>query len=235
MGKPFTGTIKKSHAEDIDNRSGNPAFSQIMDARLSRRSVLQGFGALGVTGILPLGLMSNEAQAATEAARFQPIPRFPRATALGFKSVSFSTKDKVVVPEGYTAQVLYPWGASTGIAGNMPAFKSNAGNSAAEQAAQAGMHHDGMSFFALPLGSQTSDRGLLAMNHEYIDNGLLFPDGTANWSLEKARKGQNAMGISVVEVRRAANGWQVVRPSPFARRITANTPMSVTGRHAATS
>lgn len=229
MGKPFVGTIKKSHAEDIDNSSNNPAFSQIMDARLSRRRVLQSFGALGVTSMLPLSLMSKEAQAATEATRFQPVPRFARATALGFKSVPFSTKDKVIVPEGYTAQVLYRWGDSTGIAGNMPAFKSNAGNSAADQAVQAGMHHDGMAFFPLPLGSQTSNRGLLAMNHEYIDNGLLFPDGTANWSLEKARKGQNAMGISVVEVRRGPNGWQVVRPSPFARRITANTPMSVTG------
>ncbi|WP_255419115.1 PhoX family protein [Neisseria weixii] len=101
----------------------------------------------------------------------------------------------MIVPEGYTAQVLYRWGDSTGIAGNMPAFKSNAGNSAVDQAVQAGMHHD----------------------------------GTANWSLEKARKGQNVMGISVVEVRRDPNGWQVVRPSLFARRITANTPMSVTG------
>ncbi|WP_199721131.1 hypothetical protein [Neisseria weixii] len=87
MGKPFVGTIKKSHAEDIDNSSNNPAFSQIMDARLSRRRVLQSFGALGVTSMLPLSLMSKEAQAATEATRFQPVPRFARATALGFKSV----------------------------------------------------------------------------------------------------------------------------------------------------
>ena len=30
---------------------------------------------------------------------------------------------------------------------------------------------------------------------------MLFTDGTANWSLDKARKGQNAMGVSVVEVK----------------------------------
>jgi secreted PhoX family phosphatase len=34
------------------------------------------------------------------------------------------------------------------------------------------------------------EHGLLAMNHEYIDNGMLFIDGTANWSLDKARKGR---------------------------------------------
>lgn len=110
----------------------------------------------------------------------------------------------------------------------MPAFKLNASNTAAEQALQAGMHHDGMAFFPLPLGSQNATRGILAMNHEYIDNGLLFTDGTENWSAEKTLKGQNAMGVSVVEVVHGKDGWQVVRPSAHARRITANTPMQVT-------
>jgi secreted PhoX family phosphatase len=67
------------------------------------------------------------------------------------------------------------------------------------------------------------------MNHEYIDNGMLFTDGTANWSLDKARKGQNAMGVSVVEVKKSGSDWQVVRPSSYARRITVNTPMQLTG------
>ena len=35
------------------------------------------------------------------------------------------------------------------------------------------MHHDGIHFFPLPLGSDSSTRGLLAMNHEYTDDGLL--------------------------------------------------------------
>lgn len=58
---------------------------------------------------------------------------------------------------------------------------------------------------------------------------MLFTDGTANWSLDKARKGQNAMGVSVVEVKKTGSGWEVVRPSSFARRITVNTPMQLTG------
>lgn len=91
------------------------------------------------------------------------------------------------------------------------------------------MHHDGMAFFPLPFGSANPERGLLAMNHEYVDNGLLFPDGAANWDRNKARKGQNAMGVSVIEVARRNGQWEVVRPSPYARRITANTPMGVTG------
>jgi secreted PhoX family phosphatase len=37
----------------------------------------------------------------------------------------------------------------------MPAFKPDASNTADEQAAQAGMHHDGMAWFSLPQGSKT--------------------------------------------------------------------------------
>ena len=47
------------------------------------------------------------------------------------------------------------------------------------------MHHDGIHYFPLPYGSSNSARGLLVMNHEYTDDGLLHPDGFANWSAEK--------------------------------------------------
>ncbi|MDO4226770.1 PhoX family phosphatase [Neisseria sp.] len=221
MSKPYL--IKSRHADDISNTSSNPAFSQVLQAKLSRRSLLQGSAAAGAAAVLPLGLLqSGGAQAKTAASS-------ARARRLGFKSVPFSTQDTVVVPEGYTARAFYKWGDPVGIAGKMPAFKPDASNSTQEQAYQAGMHHDGMAFFPLPLGSNRADHGLLAMNHEYIDNGLLFPDGTANWDLNKARKGQNAMGVSVVEVRRSGNGWEIVRPSAYARRITVNTPMSISG------
>ena len=73
--------------------------------------------------------------------------------------------------------MLYRWGDPIGAAAGMPEFRPDASNTAAEQALQAGMHHDGMHFFPLPYGSGTSSHGLLAMNHEYLDEGLLFPDG----------------------------------------------------------
>ena len=198
MGKPLKNhLIKNSHADEISNESGNAAFSQVMDVRLSRRAMLQSSGALGVAAALPLGVLglANPAQAAVLGSDM------PRARSLGFRPVPFSTEDKVVVPEGYSARAFYKWGDPVGIAGNMPAFKQDGSNTTIEQAAQAGMHHDGMAYFPVPLGSQASNHGLLAMNHEYIDNGLLFKDGSANWDLNKARKGQNAMGVSIVEVK----------------------------------
>ncbi|MDO5652165.1 MAG: PhoX family phosphatase [Moraxella sp.] len=213
MGKP----LAKIHSEhDIANDSPNTAFSQIAEAMLTRRKVLQGAGMIALSASLP-----NLAYAKTTAG--------VRAKQLGFKAVPFSATDTVVVPEGYSARAFYKWGDAVGVADNMPVFKSNATNTSADQAVQAGMHHDGMAFFPLPYGSQKSNRGLLAMNHEYVDNGLLFVDGTQNWSADKVLKSQNAMGVSVVEVRKHSEQWQVVRPSKFARRITPHTLMVMTG------
>ena len=91
------------------------------------------------------------------------------------------------------------------------------------------MHHDGMRFFPLPAGQTGSTHGLLAINHEYTDDGLLHPDGMLTWTAEKVRKSQAAHGISVIEVRLDGNRWRVVRPSRYARRVTAATPMGITG------
>jgi secreted PhoX family phosphatase len=78
------------------------------------------------------------------------------------------------------------------------------------------------------------DRGLLVMNHEYTDEQLLHADGVKVWTADKVRKSLHAMGVSVIEVRRTATGWQQVQPSPFARRIHGNTPMRIAGPAAGT-
>jgi len=150
----------------------------------------------------------------------------PALPVIGFKSVPAVATDTLVVPEGYVASVIAAWGEAVGVPGNMPAFRPDASNSAAEQAAQMGMHHDGIHFYALGGGST---RGLLAMNHEYTDDGLLHTDGLKTWTAEKVRKCQNAHGLSVIEVELKGSTWQMVRPSNYARRFTMATPFDVGG------
>ncbi|MEJ8858154.1 PhoX family phosphatase [Variovorax robiniae] len=152
-----------------------------------------------------------------------------QGATLGFTAVPASLADAVAVPPEYQQQVLYPWGSPTGIAGSMPAFAPDASNSAADQAVQAGMHHDGMHFFAMG-----QDRGLLVMNHEYTDEQLLHTDGASPWTADKTRKSLHAMGVSVIEVERSSGGWRQVLPSRYARRIHGNTPMRIAGPAAGT-
>ena len=201
---------------ESSNSSTNPSIHDLSSP--SRRVVLRGGLGATIAGLLaPLGASALSGCATTGASASGPM--------LGFKSVPMNGLDAVTVPEGYRAQVLYRWGDAVGIAGKMPPYKTNASNTAAEQELQAGMHHDGIHYFPL----DGNRRGLLAMNHEYTDDGLLHVDGMQNWSAEKVAKAQAALGVSVVEVAVGSNGWDVVRPSKYARRITANTPMLIMG------
>ena len=208
--------MSKSYSDPlaVANPSVTGSLARLLEARLSRRQVLQGATLLPLLG-LPLGCATPGMHADTGE--------------IGFSAISGSREDRVRVPVGYSANVVYRWGDPVGSAAGMPAFKTDGSNTAAEQALQAGMHHDGIEYFAMPYGSQSSARGLLVMNHEYTDDGLLHGDGFNNWSAEKVRKSQNAHGVSVIEVENRAGQWSVVRPSRYARRITAQTPMRIAG------
>ncbi|WP_137892182.1 PhoX family phosphatase [Ramlibacter sp. 2FC] len=198
-----------SRMED-SNRSINPSIHEVSDP--ARRLFVKGGMAAAVGG-----LFAGLAGCATPAEGGKSL--------LGFKGVPVSTADSIVVPEGYVAQVIAPWGDPVGLSGDLPKFKPDASNTAAEQEAQLGMHHDGIHYFP----QDGSKNGLLVMNHEYVDDGLLHPDGMKTWSAAKVRKAQAAHGVSVLEVEQQDGQWRVVLPSPWARRITASTPMAVSG------
>jgi len=206
-------------------------FREVVEARMSRRSMLGGStGALAmlagggtITAFLagcaptPPGTDPSTTTTSTTA---------PVASLLGFTSVPAGTADAIVVPPGYTAEVLVPWGQpllSTG-----PAWKKDASNSAAEQAQQIGMHHDGMHYFPLETGAAGSREGLLVFNQEYVNPTLLYPDGDAVMTQEKVDKALAAHGVTVVRVELRDGVWQLV-DSPYNRRITGTTPMDFSG------
>ena len=200
-------------AKDFDtledsNRSANADIHRVSDP--ARRLWLQGgLGALATTLLAGCGSLAAGSG--------------PR---LGFRSVPASSQDTMIVPESYEAVAFVPWGEPVGVPGQMPAWRMDASNSAADQAVQMGMHHDGIHYF--PIGG-SSTHGLLVMNHEYTDDGLLHSDGMKSWTAEKVRKAQAANGVSVVEVALKDGRWQVLRPSTYARRFTAGTPFAVGG------
>jgi uncharacterized protein len=224
-------------AKDFDAMENSNCSSNLSIHDVSgpaRRTVLRGgMGALmgsvlgGLTGCAGAGAGTGSNIAGTTG-----VAVGSAGPLLGFKSVPMSATDGIVVPEGYVAQVIVPWGEPVGVSGNMPAFKADASNSAAEQAVQMGMHHDGIAFFPLvspAQGAAASQRGLLASNHEYVDDGLLHTDGLATWSAEKVRKAQAAHGVSVVEIELKDNQWKHVQPSGYAKRHTAATSFALQG------
>lgn len=151
----------------------------------------------------------------------------PAAPLLGFSPVPTSRADAVVVPDGYTWHVVNAWGDP--IVAGAPAHDPGAAQGADQQALQAGMGHDGMEFFPLPRGSRSPTHGLLAINFEYTDDGLLHADGMSPWTADKVARSQAAHGIGIVEVRLQEGRWLPVRGSPYGRRITADTPIELRG------
>lgn len=198
--------------------SGNH-FQDLLAIQLKRRKVLQmGLGGL-IVAAMPMSL-----RAATITA--------DNSALLGFKPIpTADLLDEVVVPEGYHAEVFYRWGDPIS---DGPAFSLDASNSAADQLQQAGMHHDALQYFPLPKGSDNNDHGLLVMNHEYLDLDVIHTDGSHNvspatYNADKVAKEQNAHGVSLIEVKKVDGNWQIVRPSNYARRLTANTEMTISG------
>ncbi len=203
--------------ESESNPTDNPRLSDMVAATISRRTVLGGgLAAAAVTfiGCAP-GLPGGPGGGGGGG---RPL--------LGFTQVPTSTDDTFVVPEGYTWETLIPWG--TPLRSSGPAWRADATNSAADQAVQVGMHHDGIHFFSLGRGRQTSRRGLLVVNHEYIDQILLNPDGATPMTADKVAKGLAGHGVTVIEVALVDGHWTQV-DSDYNRRITGVTPMAFSG------
>ncbi len=215
--------MAKIDDDDIGrNTSDNETFEQVVEARLSRRGFLGGtIGTVAAASLSSVGalLQAVPASAKTRQPAVARLQRDPGRRA----------EDTVVLPDGYTAEVLIAWGDPVS---DGPAFLQNAGNSAADQARQWGMHNDGVVYFPI----NGSAHGLLVQNNEYTDDVLLFPDGTANWARRRrrSRSPRTAFRDRVANVAAAAAAtrapsrrwghkggeWRVVRPSQYARRVT---------------
>ena len=194
------------------NTSDNEHFSDVLAVNQNRRQLLQGGFSLAA-----MTLLAGAAGCARILAKPEAAP------VLTFQAVPASMLDNVRVPPGYSVQVLYGWGDPISVG---PAMQPDASDSAELQTQQAGMHHDGMHFFPFP---GKNNHGLLVMNHEYVDDGLLHVGGMTPWTAEKVAKSKAAHGVSVIEVKLENNEWKVLRPSRFARRVTADTPMNISG------
>ena len=131
----------------------------------------------------------------------------------------------MVLPRGYRYQVLSAWGDP--VVAGAGGFRPDA--DAAAQAAAAGMGHDGMAFFPLPPSPSGAERGLLAVNYEYTDDGLLHPNGMDPWTADKVAKSKAAHGVGIIEIAAEGGSWRVVPGSLFGRRITADTPIALAG------
>lgn len=213
------------------NTSSNVSFDIVLRKFLSRRSVLRG-GAGSATMLLLGGtLAACSDDSADESAA--PTPSSPATLRLDFDAVPHSLEDRLMVPPGYRAEILYALGDP--LTGDTPAYLNDGTEPGSSFAFRSGDQHDGMAYFGLSAGRTrdegSSTRGLIAINHENITQVYLHATGPtpAPRPADEALKEINAHGVAVFEIARDSTGWRVVADSPLNRRITPNTWTRIAG------
>lgn len=213
------------------NQSRNEPFSSVLDRYISRRGVMHGgMGLAAMTMMSGFGLAGCSSDSSSEgddAPTMTPL-------ALAFESIRGSLTDAVVVPEGYTAQVLIPWG--TPLNNSVGQWSADRALTPEYQANSVGMHHDGMYHF--PLREETaSSEFLMALNNEYIDQQALWaPRGgptnarSGDRPADEVRTEINAHGVTIVRLSKNGDGiWSSDTSSPYNFRYTSATPIELGG------
>ena len=226
MNRPTDLPLSVTDEEDC-NRSANPSFLQVLDARLSRRSLLR--GGFGTAATAVLGSFSLAACGDND----NELPISTTVTTLGFTAVAKSTADVLSVPVGYTARVIYALGDS--INASTPAFRNDGSDTDYDN--RAGDHHDGMEYFGLSDDGARADyrgsnRGLLAMNHEALTDHFLHVAGSSARPRPAAEADKEipAHGVSIIEVAKGSTGsFGYVQASAYNRRVTPLTAAELSG------
>ncbi|WP_286859760.1 MULTISPECIES: PhoX family protein [Acinetobacter] len=241
----MTDYLPYDENQELDNNtSDNHHFRDILEQSMSRRDLIaktaSGAAALALASSLTACSDDNENGniGDDESNPNPPTDNNARPEKLSFSPVKKNLDDWVTVPEGYTATVLYAMGDSIhpiysdwddNNIPNGPSFQFRSGDC-----------HDGMSYFGLSTKTgrydeNASEHGLLVMNHEYINQTFLHPQGPTKVDGRRPEdeviREVNAHGVSIVHIKKNTETQvvEIVKSSPFNRRITASTVMDFSG------
>ncbi|MGY5617014.1 PhoX family protein [Vibrio cincinnatiensis] len=185
-------------------------FSEMIEARLSRRHFLAGSAATSAGAFLAMNPVASAVAASSSS------------SLLKFEAIPASTEDRVIVPKGYMATPFISWGDP--IFAHAPEFDASGKQASQAQAQQFGDNTDGMSFFPI-----SDERAVLAVNNEYTNYEYLFAHQGKSMTADDVRKAQAAVGVTLFEIVKNKGQWAVDRQGTRNRRITAYTPMLMTG------
>ena len=206
--------------KDAPNEGAADSFGEIAERAISRRKLVKGAAVVGLVagfaGVLDIS--TAERSLAQDGSR------------IGFTPVPPNTADTVTVPDGYAWRTFVRWGDP--ILPGTGGLNSDFSNVTPEQQAGAfGYNNDFVAYLPATRDGDESDVGLLWVNHEYTNPELMFarydPD---NPTADQVDIELNAHGGSVVEIYSGRDGgMNYRRGAPLNRRITASTPMLVSG------
>ncbi len=229
---PIPSSFRTSQLEENDgpgrNSSDNATMGDLIAARFSRRRFLQGSLAISaISATIGSAALLEAGEARGDEAS---------GSAFAFDEVEAGVDATHHVADGYDADILLRWGDA--LFADSPAFDP-ANQTPESQARQFGYNNDYVGY--IPIDG-SPEHGLLVVNHEYTNPHLMFPglvevvekDGKKILEQKPLTRTQveiemAAHGGTIVEIRKEAGKWRTVREGALNRRITASTPMVLTG------
>ena len=230
--------------DDFDsNDSGNPEFTTLLNKHINRRELIKktAGGAVALTLASSLAACGSDDNDSTPNTSNPPTSTPDLSTTpseLRFNPVAKHTQDVFTVSDTYDFKIMHATGDP--LHPSLPEWTDTNIPSGVSYSRRVGDNHDGMTFFGMNPQTQkydakVSDRGLLVMNHEYLERHHLHPRGTAFSASsiieDEAIREIYAHGVSMVEISKdpATQEIKVNLNSPFNRRITAATEIDFAG------
>lgn len=177
--------------------------------KLNRRKFLTYVG----TGVAALTVASSGLSPLTGQAFAKPTTSTTsgkKGDGLKFKAIEPSDKDELLLPKGYRYDVVAAYGDKINKKGDTFGF-----------------NNDLTLYFPI---DQSSDHGLLWVNHEYSSDLFVTGEKSGNtYSNEQIEKMLYVQGGSIIEVKKEKDTWKMITDSTYARRVTGLTPITLTG------
>ncbi|MEQ5872301.1 PhoX family phosphatase [Sagittula sp. NFXS13] len=200
--------------EHRDPRPDTNDFDAVVERAVSRRGFLGGALAFGSGAAVfgTAGLLGS-----TTAARAEAHGGF------AFDAIDISTDHQIHLPDGYQHKVLVRWGDALWSEAN-DAFKD--GLVSVDMSDKVfGENTDGMELF------DVDGKEVIAVNSEYVNPKINLPEASEGMpqTADDVQMLKNFQGVTVMEITKGDNGYEVVKDSPYNRRITHETEMTLAG------
>jgi len=196
-----------------DPRPQDNGFDAVVERAISRRGFLGGALAFG-SGALAMGagLLSSTTASRAEGMGF------------AFKPIDIATDHTIHVPEGYQWKVLARWGDAL-FSDAQDAYSPDTGVDVSKSDRVFGENTDGMELFT------DGDKQIIAVNSEYVNPKINLPAASEGMpqNADEVMLLKNMQGVTVMEVADMGNGYEIVVDSPYNRRITHETQMTMDG------
>lgn len=196
-----------------DPRGDENDFDHVVERAISRRGFLSGALAFGSgAAVFGAGVLGSAGSVRAEAAGF------------AFEPIGISTDFDIHVPNGYQWKPLVRWGDAL-FSSAEGAYSPETGVPVEMSDKVFGENTDGMETF------EANGRTLLAINSEYVNPKINLPEASEGvpQNADEVRLLKNMQGVTVLEVADSGEGYSVVLDSPYNRRITHETQMTMDG------